>query len=517
MARAVALAEGGRGTVSPNPMVGAVLVRDGRVVGEGFHRAAGQPHAEALALAAAGAAAAGATCYVTLEPCAHHGRTPPCADALVAAGVARVVVAVPDPDPRVDGAGLARLRAAGVAVAVGAGAEAAATLNAAYLTHRRLGRPRVTLKAAASLDGKVAAPDGTSRWITGPAARADAHRLRAEADAVMVGAGTALADDPRLTVRLPGWAGRQPLRVLVDAAGRVGGDGHLFDGEAETLVATTPAAPAAAVEAWKAAGAEVLIVTGGADRRRSRRTGPGAGGAGGAGADGRGRAPAPGQPVGGRAGRPAGLVPGPAGHRRPGRPRAARRRRGGDPGRRPPAPPGLGRPPRRRPADRGVPMRQGGSLMFTGIVEGTGTVAALAAAADGSGARLEVEAPWLAGELRLGESVAVNGCCVTVAESAAAGFAADLVAETLRRTALGGLAAGARVNLERPLALGGRLGGHLVQGHVDGVAKVLGSPGRSPRCLRAMLGPDMRCASSCHRNSNGTWSRRGRSRSTGSA
>jgi diaminohydroxyphosphoribosylaminopyrimidine deaminase / 5-amino-6-(5-phosphoribosylamino)uracil reductase len=258
MARAVALAEGGRGTVSPNPMVGAVLVRDGRVVGEGFHRAPGQPHAETLALAAAGTAAAGATCYVTLEPCAHHGRTPPCADALVAAGVARVVAAVSDPDPRVDGAGLARLRAAGVAVAVGAGAEAAATQNAAYLTHRRLGRPRVTLKAAASLDGKVAAPDGTSRWITGPAARADAHRLRAEADAVMVGAGTALADDPRLTVRLPGWTGRQPLRVLVDAAGRVGADGHLFDGEAETLVATTPAVPTAAVEAWKAAGAEVL-------------------------------------------------------------------------------------------------------------------------------------------------------------------------------------------------------------------------------------------------------------------
>src|SRR5215218_5015751 len=259
MERAVALAEGGRGRVSPNPMVGAVLVRDGRVVGEGFHRAAGRAHAEAEALAAAGAGAAGATCYVTLEPCAHHGRTPPCADALVAAGVARVVAAVQDPDPRVDGAGLARLRAAGVAVELGMGAEAAATQNAAYLTHRRLGRPRVTLKAAASLDGKVAAPDGSSQWITGPAARADAHRLRAEADAVMVGAGTALADDPRLTVRLPGWAGRQPLRVLVDAAGRVGPGGHLFDTEAETLVATTPAAPATAVDAWKAAGAEVLI------------------------------------------------------------------------------------------------------------------------------------------------------------------------------------------------------------------------------------------------------------------
>jgi len=259
MARAVALAEGGRGTASPNPMVGAVLVRDGRVVGEGFHRAAGLAHAEALALGEARALAAGATCYVTLEPCAHHGRTPPCADALVAAGVARVVAAVADPDPRVGGAGLDRLRAAGVRVDVGAGAEAAAEQNAAYLTHRRLGRPRVTLKAAASLDGKVAAPDGSSQWITGPAARADAHRLRAEADAVMVGAGTALADDPRLTVRLPGWAGRQPLRVLVDAAGRVGPGGHLFDTEAETLVATTPAAPATAVDAWKAAGAEVLI------------------------------------------------------------------------------------------------------------------------------------------------------------------------------------------------------------------------------------------------------------------
>jgi diaminohydroxyphosphoribosylaminopyrimidine deaminase/5-amino-6-(5-phosphoribosylamino)uracil reductase len=259
MARAVALAEGGRGRTSPNPMVGAVLVRDGRVVGEGFHQAAGRAHAEAAALAAAGADAAGATCYVTLEPCAHHGRTPPCADALVTAGVARVVAAMPDPDPRVDGAGLARLRAAGVEVVTGVGAAAAAEQNAAYLTHRRLGRPRVTLKAAASLDGKVAAPDGTSQWITGPAARADGHRLRAEADAVLVGAGTALADDPRLTVRLPGHAGRQPLRVLADATGRVGPGGHLFDGEAPTLVATTPAAPGTAVDAWKAAGAEVLI------------------------------------------------------------------------------------------------------------------------------------------------------------------------------------------------------------------------------------------------------------------
>jgi diaminohydroxyphosphoribosylaminopyrimidine deaminase/5-amino-6-(5-phosphoribosylamino)uracil reductase len=259
MRRALDLAERGRGSTSPNPMVGAVLVRDGQVVGEGFHRAAGEPHAEAVALARAGDRAAGSTCYVTLEPCAHHGRTPPCAAALIAAGVARVVVAIEDPDPNVRGQGFARLRAAGVGVEVGLAAAAAEAQNAAFLLHRRQGRPRVTLKAAASLDGKVAALDGSSRWITGQAARADAHRLRAEADAVAVGAGTALADDPRLTVRLPGWSGRQPLRVLVDASGRTGAGGHLFDPAAPTLVATTAAAAPPGPRAWAAAGAEVLV------------------------------------------------------------------------------------------------------------------------------------------------------------------------------------------------------------------------------------------------------------------
>ena len=259
MTRAVTLAEGGRGTASPNPMVVAVLVQADRPVGEGFHRAPGHPHAEAVALAQAGKLAAGATCYVTLEPCAHHGRTPPCADALIAAGVTRVVAAIEDPDPRVAGAGVARLRAAGVQVTVGVGAELAAEQNAAFLIHRRLGRPRITLKAAASLDGKVAAADGSSQWITGPAARADAHRLRAEADAIAVGAGTALADDPRLTVRLARPRGRPPLRVLVDGTGRVGTAGRLFDGEAPILVATTAVAPTAARRAWAAAGAEVLV------------------------------------------------------------------------------------------------------------------------------------------------------------------------------------------------------------------------------------------------------------------
>jgi diaminohydroxyphosphoribosylaminopyrimidine deaminase / 5-amino-6-(5-phosphoribosylamino)uracil reductase len=271
MRRALELAALGRGTTSPNPMVGAVLVRDGLAVGEGFHRAPGEPHAEAVALREAADRAAGATCYVTLEPCGHHGRTPPCAPALIAAGITRVVAAIEDPDPNVRGKGFAQLRAAGVQVEVGVGAAAAEAQNAAFLLHRRQGRPRVTLKAAASLDGKVAAPDGTSQWITGEAARADAHRLRAEADAVAVGAGTALADDPRLTVRLPGWSGRQPLRVLLDATGRTatgptgrGGPaghalGQLFDGAAPTLVATTAAAPRAALQAWTAAGAEVLV------------------------------------------------------------------------------------------------------------------------------------------------------------------------------------------------------------------------------------------------------------------
>ena len=215
MALAVAEAEAVRGTTSPNPWVGAVVSRNGEVVATGVTRPPGGPHAEAVALAAAGDVR-GATVHVTLEPCSHHGRTPPCAEALVAAGVARVVVGVEDPDPRVSGRGVARLREAGVEVVVGPGADAVAAQLAPYLKHRRTGRPWVVLKLAATLDGRTAAPDGSSRWITGPAARADAHRLRAEADAVLVGAGTVRVDDPELTVRhVPG---RDPLRVVLGSA-----------------------------------------------------------------------------------------------------------------------------------------------------------------------------------------------------------------------------------------------------------------------------------------------------------
>ena len=214
MAEAVALGQRVRTETSPNPWVGAVVVPAGdQPAAEGATRPPGGPHAEVVALDLAGASARGATVYVTLEPCSHYGRTPPCTDALIAAGVRRVVVGIVDPDPLVSGRGLARLRDAGIEVEVGVlAAEVEASLRP-YLAHRRRGRPWVVLKLAATLDGRIAAPDRSSRWITGPAARRDAHQLRAESDAILVGAGTVRADDPALTVRdVPG---RDPLRVVL--------------------------------------------------------------------------------------------------------------------------------------------------------------------------------------------------------------------------------------------------------------------------------------------------------------
>jgi diaminohydroxyphosphoribosylaminopyrimidine deaminase/5-amino-6-(5-phosphoribosylamino)uracil reductase len=217
MARALELAASVRTTTSPNPWVGCVVEPGGF---EGATRPPGGPHAERVALEAAGAVARDATLVTTLEPCSHHGRTPPCVDAILAAGVRRVVVAIEDPDPQVSGSGIRALRQAGVEVEVGVGADEARAQLAPYLKHRRTGRPWVVLKLAATLDGRIAAPDGSSRWITGPEARADAHRLRAESDAVVVGAGTVLADDPRLTARVDGHDhdGRQPLRVVLGRA-----------------------------------------------------------------------------------------------------------------------------------------------------------------------------------------------------------------------------------------------------------------------------------------------------------
>jgi diaminohydroxyphosphoribosylaminopyrimidine deaminase/5-amino-6-(5-phosphoribosylamino)uracil reductase len=221
MDRAIELGASVRASTPPNPWVGCVLETVDGSVFEGATQPVGGPHAEAVALAAAraaGASVAGATAWVTLEPCSHHGRTPPCADALIDAGVARVVVAVRDPDPKVAGTGLERLAAAGIEVVLGVGEADAADSLAPYLHHRRTGRPWVVLKVAASLDGRTAAPDGSSQWITGPAARADAHALRAESDAVLVGAGTVRADDPSLTVRDAPAPRGDPVRVVLGAA-----------------------------------------------------------------------------------------------------------------------------------------------------------------------------------------------------------------------------------------------------------------------------------------------------------
>lgn len=215
MARALQLAERGLYTTSPNPRVGCVLVKDGKIVGEGWHERAGEPHAEVHALRAAGEAARGTTAYVTLEPCSHHGRTPPCADALIVAGVSRVVVAVQDPNPKVAGEGIAKLHAAGIAVESGLMEAAARELNIGFFSRMTRGRPWVRSKTGMSLDGRTALANGVSQWITGPAARRDVQHWRARSCAVLTGAGTVLADDPQLNVREIETT-RQPLRVVLD-------------------------------------------------------------------------------------------------------------------------------------------------------------------------------------------------------------------------------------------------------------------------------------------------------------
>jgi diaminohydroxyphosphoribosylaminopyrimidine deaminase/5-amino-6-(5-phosphoribosylamino)uracil reductase len=217
MRAALGLARRGLGNVWPNPAVGCILMRDGRVAGRGWTQPGGRPHAEAEALGRAGQNARGATAYITLEPCSHQGQTAPCVEALLEAGIARAVIACQDPDPRVSGRGIARLGDGGVEVTTGPCAAEAEEINAGFFLRVRAGRPLVTLKVATSLDGRIAIHDGESKWITGETARAWAHRLRACHDAVMVGIGTALADDPKLTCRLPGLAHRSPVRVVVDS------------------------------------------------------------------------------------------------------------------------------------------------------------------------------------------------------------------------------------------------------------------------------------------------------------
>ena len=257
MARALQLAERGMWTTTPNPRVGCVLTRDGEVIGEGWHEKAGEPHAEVNALRAAGERARGATAYVTLEPCSHHGRTPPCAEALVAAGVSRVVAAMSDPNPLVAGKGLAMLRAAGIEATIGLLEDEARELNIGFVSRMTRGRPWLRLKAAASLDGKTALNNGVSQWITGPDARRDGHRWRARACAVLTGIGTVRDDDPQLLVRDVETT-RQPLRVVVDSRLETPLSARILQGG--------PVLVAVAVDDEKranllrAAGAEVLLL-----------------------------------------------------------------------------------------------------------------------------------------------------------------------------------------------------------------------------------------------------------------
>jgi diaminohydroxyphosphoribosylaminopyrimidine deaminase/5-amino-6-(5-phosphoribosylamino)uracil reductase len=265
LSRAIELASEARGQTSPNPLVGAVIVKNGRTIGEGHHVAAGRPHAEREALAACTEDPSGATMYVSLEPCAHHGRTPPCTEAIVQAGIARVVVASDDPSEKASGRGLGVLRDEGVEVQVcnGALSEAARLINQPFRKHARTGRPLVVWKAAMTLDGKVATSRGDSKWISNDASRARAHRWRAECDAVAVGIGTAMADDPQLTARVEG-VQRQPRRVVFDAEARLPLSSVLVQSARDTPVTVicSRAASRTAVTGLEAAGVEVLTVRG---------------------------------------------------------------------------------------------------------------------------------------------------------------------------------------------------------------------------------------------------------------
>ena len=263
--KALELAARARGRTSPNPLVGAVVVKGGRQIGEGFHEAPGHPHAERAALDDCGEDPAGGTLYVSLEPCCHHGRTPPCTDAIVAAGISRVVIASDDPTPKAAGRGLGILRDEGIAVELldGAVGAAARLLNQPFRKHARTGRPHVVLKSAMTLDGKVATRTGDSQWISGEASRARAHRWRAESDAVAVGIGTALHDDPQLTARIEGVA-RQPARVVFDSEARLPPDSKLVKSSrgVPVIVVCSRAASRTNVQALENAGVDVIVASG---------------------------------------------------------------------------------------------------------------------------------------------------------------------------------------------------------------------------------------------------------------
>jgi len=260
MQQALSIAQYAIGRTSPNPMVGAVIVNDGRVVGQGWHRKAGTPHAEVHALKQAGELAYGATMYVTLEPCFHHGRTGPCVEAVIAAGIKKVVIAMTDPNPLVAGQSIHKLHEAGIEVVEGVLASEAAKLNEIFIKWIATQMPFVVLKTAMSLDGKIAAYTGHSQWITGPASRERVHQLRDCYDAILVGIGTILADDPNLTTRLPE-TGKNPIRIVIDSMARTPLEAHVVtDGLAPTIIAVTDRAPKDRIDSLRSRGVEVLII-----------------------------------------------------------------------------------------------------------------------------------------------------------------------------------------------------------------------------------------------------------------
>ncbi|HLB31728.1 MAG TPA: bifunctional diaminohydroxyphosphoribosylaminopyrimidine deaminase/5-amino-6-(5-phosphoribosylamino)uracil reductase RibD, partial [Gammaproteobacteria bacterium] len=259
MGRALQLAERGLYSAHPNPRVGCVLVREGKIIGEGWHRAPGEPHAEVNAIASAGNDVQGATCYVTLEPCSHTGRTPPCTDALIKAGVGRVIAAMEDPYPEVSGRGLKALEQAGIPAASGLLSEQAGRLNRGFCKRWTVGLPFLTCKLAMSMDGRTALADGTSKWITGAPARQDVQRLRARSSAILTGIGTVLADDPRLDVRELDCGGRQPLRAVIDSRLRFPPRARMLRQAGRTLILTR-SHDGGLRAALQAAGAEVIVI-----------------------------------------------------------------------------------------------------------------------------------------------------------------------------------------------------------------------------------------------------------------
>ena len=262
MQRALDLARRAKGRTSPNPLVGAVIVKDGKVIGEGYHQKAGSPHAEIYALNAAGEGAKGATIYTTLEPCCHWGRTPPCTEALIRAGIAQVYVADVDPNPSVAGKGVQQLQDAGINVHVGVRRQEASDLNEVHRKYIQTGRPFVILKTAMSLDGKIATASGESQWITSEASRQRGHEVRDTVDAILVGRGTIARDNPSLTTRLQNGEGQDAIRIVLDSHGRTRPDARIFnpESEADVIVAVTPEAPPENVDALEKAGAEAITV-----------------------------------------------------------------------------------------------------------------------------------------------------------------------------------------------------------------------------------------------------------------